>query len=89
MPESTELDAKLLPSVSLNLRIPSEGETVMKIGDQVLRGVTNCKVEMDAEKMFPVVTVTFVAKQVQLETNAAVLKTDRPVITIPVINKEK
>lgn len=87
--KNPHFDAKLLPSVSLDLRLPSQGDSMLKINGEVLRGVTHCKVELDAEKMFPTVTVTFVAKQIQLEMPSVLLKTERPIVNVPVINKEK
>ena len=88
MPETKSVE-DVLPSVSLDLRIPSNGHSLLKINGEVLRGVTRCKVELDAEKMFPVVTITFAAKQVLMELPSALLTQERPVINIPVITKEK
>lgn len=87
--KKAEFDTKLLPAVSLDLRLPSEGNSMLKINGDAIYGVTNCKVELDAEKMFPTVTITFVAKQIQLEMPSVLLTTSRPIVQVPVINKEK
>jgi hypothetical protein len=81
-------DARELPTVSLDLRVPTEGSTVVKVNNEVLHAVQHIKVEMDAEKCVPMVSITFAAKHVQVGLPKAQILQERPVITLPVFSKK-
>lgn len=78
-----------LPVVSLDLRVPSEGDTLVKIDGQPVHGIQSLRVEMKAEDMIPHVTITFIAKQIVLESPKTNLTTERPVVRIPALSWDK
>lgn len=86
---SDPISSDQLPTISLDLRIPSEGDTILKIDGRAIHGVQSLKVEMDSEKMVPMVSITFAAKYVQMELPKSSVKQTLPVITLPVFSKEK
>ncbi len=84
-----EMGVERLPEVTIDMNLPSRGSTAVLINGQQITGVQAIKVEIDSEKMVPMVTITLAAKHVQMEFPQAQVTMEKPVVHVPVFQKEK